>query len=91
MIKNYFMNLLTIMVTALLCVTISSCSNDNEVTPEISVPVGNDNIFAKTMDFGSSASEKSFTFSSNVAWTLSLAETRSGNSCDSKSTRKYDL
>ena len=63
----------------MLCVMIANCSSENEVTPEISVPVGNDNFFSKSMDFGSSASEKSFTFSSNVAWTLSVAETRSGN------------
>lgn len=58
----------------------TACSSDDEVTPEISIPAGNVNYFTKSMDFDSSASEKSFTFSSNVPWTLSVAETRNGSS-----------
>lgn len=80
MSKKYYWNLLTISVLAMLSVTFSACSSDDEVTPEISVPAGGENFFTKSMDFSSSASEKSFTFSSNVAWTLSIADTRSGSS-----------
>lgn len=58
---------------------ITGCGSDDDVTPEITVPNGSDNYFVKSMDFGSSASEKTFTFSSNVPWTLSVADTRSGS------------
>lgn len=63
---------------AVLNLGITACSDD-EVTPELNVPTGNENYFTKSMDFSPSASEKTFTFSSNVSWTLSVADTRSGS------------
>lgn len=76
--KNLW-SLMTIMVT-ILSVTLSACSSDDDVIPQISVPTGNENFFEKSMDFESSATEKSFTFTSNVAWTLNVADTRDGSS-----------
>ena len=58
----------------------TACSSDDEVTPQLSVPSGEDDYFVQSMDFESSAAEKTFVFNSNVAWTLSVADTRSGSS-----------
>lgn len=75
---NNSWSMMTIMV-AILSVTLSACSSDDDVIPQISVPTGNDNFFEKSMDLESSATEKSFTFTSNVAWTLNIADTRDGS------------
>jgi hypothetical protein len=56
-----------------------SCSSD-DITPEIQIPEGCDDFFTRSMDFDSDASEHEFTFSSNVPWTISVSETRAGNS-----------
>ncbi len=76
--KNFW-SMMTFMV-GILCVTLSACSSDDDVIPQISVPTGNENFFEKSMDLESSATEKSFTFTSNVAWTLNVANTRDGSS-----------
>ena len=49
--KNLW-SLMTIMVT-ILSVTLSACSSDDDVIPQISVPTGNENFFEKSMDFES--------------------------------------
>ena len=53
-----------------------ACSGDED--PEITVPAGNEDYFVNSMDFDSAAGSKSFTFSTNGNWTISLASTRSG-------------
>ena len=78
--RKCLFSLLTFIMVATQVVTFTACSNDDDVTPEISVPFGKDNYFAKSMDFESSAAEKAITFNTNVAWTLSVADTRSGSS-----------
>lgn len=79
MSRKILLSLLTIMVCSMTILTLIACSSD-EVTPEISVPVGNENYFKKGINFESSASKKSFKFSTNVAWNLTVADTHSGSS-----------
>ena len=69
--------LATIMIVAAMSILNFSCSKD-DVTPEIKIPTGNEDFFKKSMDFTSSASEKTLTFSSNVSWTASVSATRAG-------------
>ena len=78
--KKSLFSLLTLMMVVTQIVTFMACSEDDDVTPEISVPSGKDDYFAKSMDFEPSAAEKTITFNTNVAWTLSVADTRSGSS-----------
>ncbi len=56
-----------------------ACSKD-DVTPEVTVPAGTTNYFNTGLDFDSKASEKTITFQSNVPWTVTVADTRSGSS-----------
>ena len=83
MSKKYYWNCLSILVAVMMSATFGACSKDEttEVAaiPEISIPIGNENFFTKGMDFESSASEKTFTFSSNVAWILSVADKQGVN------------
>lgn len=65
-----------IMMVAAMSILSISCSK--EVIPEITIPTGSEDFFKKSMDFGSSASEKKLTFSSNVSWTASVSATRAG-------------
>lgn len=69
--------LTTIIMVAAMSILNFSCSKD-DVTPEIKIPTGSEDFFKKSMDFGSSASEKTLTFSSNVSWTASVSATRAG-------------
>ena len=78
--RKTLFSLLNLMMVAIQIVTFSACSKDDDVTPEISVPSGKDDYFAKSMDFESSTTEKTFVFNTNVAWSLSVADTRSGSS-----------
>lgn len=71
---------MTILFLSTLSALCMSCSKDDDVTPEVQVPAGNENYFEKSMDFDSPAAEKSFTFSSNVPWSISVSETRNGSS-----------
>lgn len=68
--------LATIMMVAAMSILSFSCSK--EVTPEITIPTGNEDFFKKSMDFESSAAEKKLTFSTNVSWTASVSATRGG-------------
>ena len=77
--RNCLFWLLTFITVATQIVAFAACSNDDVVTPEISVPLGKDDYFGKSMDFESSAAEKSIIFSTNVAWTLSVSDARSGS------------
>ena len=52
---------------------------DAGVTPVIEVPTGSEDYFSKNMDFDYSASEKVLVFSSNVPWTIKVADTRDGS------------
>lgn len=65
-----------IMMVAAMSILSFSCSK--EVTPEITIPTGNEDFFKKSMDFESSAAEKKLTFSTNVSWTASVSATRGG-------------
>ena len=55
-----------------------SCSDDNPLVPEITVPEGTDNLFGENIVFSSSSNQKQITFTSNVDWTISVAQTRNG-------------
>ena len=59
------------MVAAMNLLTVS-CSKD-EVIPEIKIPAGSEDFFTKSMDFDSPSGEKKLTFTSNVAWTVSVS------------------
>lgn len=74
--KKIIKCLATIMMAAAMSVLNYSCSK--EVIPEITIPTGSEDFFKKSMDFESSASQKSFSFSSNVSWTASVSTTRGG-------------
>lgn len=76
--KNIF-SLSGLAILAVMSWGMIACGSD-DITPEITIPTGNEDFFKKSMDFESSAAEKSLTFSSNVAWTLSVADTRDGSS-----------
>lgn len=54
-----------------------ACSSD-PIVPEVTVEMGKEDYFAKNMDFDSSAGEKTFSFNSNVEWTISVAPTMNG-------------
>jgi len=83
--------IVTIMMALILCVVYSSCSNDNDnnvivpeiidesKVPEISVPAGSEDFFAKGLDFDSPAAEKKITFTTNVPWTISVSNTNGEN------------
>ena len=73
-------NHLVLILLSVLCFGMVGCSSDDDAAPQLSVPAGFENFFMKSMDFDSSAGEKTFTFNSNVTWTLSVAETRNGSS-----------
>lgn len=66
-----------IIVAIISCVNFSNCSS-NPIVPEITVEMGNENYFTKNMDFDSSVGEKTFSFNSNVDWTIDVAATRNG-------------
>ena len=70
----------TFMTIAALTFGLMACSSDEETRTEITVPAGSQDFFSKTISFDSSASEKSFTFTTNKAWTVSVADTRDGSS-----------
>ena len=72
------LRLLGLLLLSVLVYGLAACGSDDEVSPQLSVPAGVDNYFVKSMDFESAAAEKSFTFNSNLAWTLSVSETRNG-------------
>lgn len=59
------------MVAAMSLLTVS-CSKD-EVVPELKIPTGSENYFAKSMDFDSPSAEKKLTFTSNVKWTATVS------------------
>lgn len=67
------------MIVAVMSWGMFACGSDDDIAPEISIPSGNEDFFAKSMDFGASAAEKALTFSSNVAWKLSVADNRDGS------------
>ena len=62
----------TIMMVAAMNLLTVSCSKD-EVIPEIKIPAGSEDFFTKSMDFDSPSGEKKLTFTSNVAWTVSVS------------------
>lgn len=64
--------LTTIMMVAAMNLLTVSCSKD-EVIPEIKIPAGSEDYFTKSMDFDSPSGEKKLTFTSNVAWTVSVS------------------
>ena len=64
--------LTTIMMVAAMNLLTVSCSKD-EVIPEIKIPAGSEDFFTKSMDFDSPSGEKKLTFTSNVAWTVSVS------------------
>lgn len=66
-----------LIVAIISCVIFSDCSSD-PIVPEITVEMGNENYFTKNMDFDSSVGEKTFSFNSNVDWTIDVAATRNG-------------
>lgn len=72
------LRLLELVLLSVLVYGVAACGSDDEVIPQLSVPEGVDNYFIKRMDFEPSTAEKSFTFNSNLAWTLSVSETRNG-------------
>ena len=66
-----------VLLIAILCANFSACSND-PIIPEVTVEMGNEDYFVKNMVFDSSAGEKTFSFNSNVEWTVSVAPTMDG-------------
>lgn len=88
-INMYIMkHLLTILLIIFLGI-FTSCSSDSPkdeagkpdagVPPVIDVPTGAEDYFSKNMDFDYSSSEKVLAFSSNVPWTIKVADTRDGS------------
>jgi hypothetical protein len=69
----------TFATIAAMSFSLMACSSDEETKTEITVPAGNQDFFSKTITFDSSASEKSFTFTTNRKWTVSVADTRDGS------------
>lgn len=68
------MALLAIMLYA----NFTACSSD-PIVPEVTVEMGSEDYFAKNVNFDFSSGEKTFSFNSNVDWTISVAETKNGN------------
>lgn len=66
-----------VLLIIMLYTNFSACSND-PIVPEVTVEMGNEDYFVKNMDFDSSAGEKTFSFHSNVEWTVSVAPTMNG-------------
>ena len=71
------------------CLLISSCSKDEQPTqfvdepklvPEVSFPLGTTDYFKSSVDFDNKSGEKTISFTSNVAWRVSVDETRDGSS-----------
>lgn len=60
--------------TIIMLAYLSSCSSD-PIVPQITVGMGNEDYFSKNMDFDFSAGEKTFSFHSNVEWSVSVAPT----------------
>ena len=79
--KQRRFNLLVLPLAVFLAFGIAACSGSSEdLTPVIEVPEGSENYFSKSMDFDSDGSEKTLTFTTNVPWTMTVAETRNGSS-----------
>ena len=53
-----------------------SCSKDENIIPEVSIPKGKVNYFSEPMDFTPSGGSKNLDFTSNVNWTLKVSETQ---------------
>lgn len=64
--------LATIMMVVVMSLFTVSCSKD-DVVPELKIPAGSEDYFTKSMDFDSPSGEKKLTFTSNVAWTVSVS------------------
>lgn len=73
-------NLTLLMLMLVALVSFTACSGDDSVvvSPEVTVPSGVD-YFSSSMDFTASAGQKSITFTSNVNWTLTVADTQNGS------------
>lgn len=67
---------LTKLFYLLLLLITFSCSKDDDVIPEVSVPKGKVDYFSEPMDFVSSGGSKTLDFTSNVNWTLKVTETQ---------------
>lgn len=70
----WFYSLLLLAVSALFV----SCSKDEDLIPEITIPEGSTDYFTSSINFDNNAGEKTITFTSNVEWQVSVAETRDG-------------
>ena len=81
----------TAILLAMFAVNFTACSDDDPVppekpevpevpekpvTPEIAVPDGAVDVFQKGLSFDVNAGEKEFSFSTNVDWSIAVAETR---------------
>lgn len=67
-----------LMLSAII-ISMASCSNDDEVIPEVTFPQGSVDYFEESIDFDNLANEKTVSFTSNVPWTISVDETRNGS------------
>lgn len=59
---------------ALVVATFTACSSDDSLVPSITVPTGSENFFGKNLDFDTSASEKSITFTTNMDWKVEVPQ-----------------
>lgn len=73
--KKSFIYLLFVVVACSVC----SCSTE-ELVPEVTFPSGTPDYFKKSIDFDNHAGEQVITFKSNVPWSVTVDETRDGNS-----------
>lgn len=56
-----------------------SCSSDDPVTPEITIPESSMSYFTEAIEFPSSGGSKILSFTTNVEWTLTVSATQSGS------------
>ena len=68
----------TVLLTVFLYANFSACSSD-PIIPEVTIEMGSEDYFAKNMDFDSTTGEKTFSFNSNVDWTIDVSATRNGS------------
>ena len=69
-------NLLMIVSVIILSVFFISCSSEKEQeTPEITLPIGSEDYFSKSIDFDATGGEKVVTFTSNMNWNANISTT----------------
>ncbi len=74
-IKNFFFVALAVAASS----AFLACSSETPIVPEVTVEETQVDYFKSSLDFEAEGGQKTFTFKTNVDWTLEVARTQSGS------------